>query len=223
MAGNSAAQTMEQMVATFRAAFGVSTATFMGQNLGAEKHDRVRKSFWHHMWLVAVVNTVIAMSVMLLNPFWPKIFLGDDAAAIEYAVSRNNLVMVASIATALSAVISHAIQAFGYPIFGTLNAVIWVLGLRTVWMTFVYPTYPTYMCLIQCFAVTWILSMLSYAVIFFVIYRRYRKGKYHTFVARPNVARSRSDSYTRSFVFTKIESVNIFTSVSKVKVLIFES
>lgn len=178
MAGNSAAQTMEQMVATFRAAFGVSTATFMGQNLGAEKHDRVRKSFWHHMWLVAVVNTVIAMSVMLLNPFWPKIFLGDDAAAIEYAVSRNNLVMVASIATALSAVISHAIQAFGYPIFGTLNAVIWVLGLRTVWMTFVYPTYPTYMCLIQCFAVTWILSMLSYAVIFFVIYRRYRKGKY---------------------------------------------
>ena len=48
-------------------------------------------------------------------------------------------------------------------------------------------------------------------------------SSFHTFVARPNVARSRSDSYTRSFVFTKIESVNIFTSVSKVKVLIFES
>ena len=39
----------------------------------------------------------------------------------------------------------------------------------------------------------------------------------------PNVAMDKSDSYLRVLVLMKMESVNILTSVSKSKVLIFES
>lgn len=178
MAGNSAANTVEQMVSAFRSAFGVSTATFMGQNLGAEKHDRVRKSFWHNMWLVAVINTGICMLVMLTNSYWLKIFLGEDRTAIEYAMTRNNLLMAAGIFAAMTAVLAHAIQAFGYPICSTINALAWVLGLRALWMAFIYPLYPTYSCLIQCFAVSWIMTALCNIVILSILYGRYKKGKY---------------------------------------------
>lgn len=178
MAGNSATSTVEQMVAAFRNAFGVSTSTFMGQNLGAEKHDRVRKSLWHNLWLVVVINTAVCMVVMLTNQHWLKIFLGDDAAAIRFGIARNNLLMAANIFIAINAVLSHAVQAFGYPIFSTVNAVVWVLGLRAVWMAWIYPMFPTYSCLIQCFAVSWGLTMVCNVVIFSVIYRRYRKGRY---------------------------------------------
>ena len=178
LAGNSAVTTVEQMTAAFRNAFGVSTATFMGQNLGAEKHDRVKKSLWHNLWLVLVINTTVCMTVMLTNQYWLKIFLGNDVAAIGFAITRNDLLMMCNIFLAVSVVIGHAIQAFGYPIFSTVNAVVWVLGLRAVWMAFIYPMYPTYSCLIQCFAVSWGLTMVCNLVIFAVIYHRYRKGKY---------------------------------------------
>ena len=178
LAGNSAVSTVEQMVAAFRNAFGVSTATFMGQNLGAEKHDRVRKSLWHNLWLVLVINTAVCMTVMLTNQHWLKIFLGNDTAAIEFAITRNDLLMLCNVFLAVNAVLGHAIQAFGYPVFSTVNAVVWVLGLRAVWMAFIYPTFPTYSCLIQCFCVSWCLTMLCNIAIFTVLYRRYRKGRY---------------------------------------------
>lgn len=178
MAGNSAAATVEQMVSAFRSAFGVSTATFMGQNLGAEKPERVRKSLWHNIWLVTVINTTVCMLVMLTNSYWLRIFLGDDMLAIEYGMTRNNLLMLAGIFAAMMAVLGHAIQAFGYPIFSTVNAVVWVLGLRALWMAFVYPLHPTYASLILCFAVSWGMSALCNIVILSVLYHRYRKGKY---------------------------------------------
>ena len=178
MAGNSATATVEQMVTAFRTSFGVSTATFIGQNLGAEKPDRVRKSLWHNVWLVTVVNTTVALLVGLTNTYWLKIFLGNDTVAIEYAMIRNNLLMTVLIFAAMNAVLGNAIQAFGYPICSTINAVLWVLGLRAVWMAFVYPTYPTYSCLIQCFAVSWIMTTVCNIVIFSIIYGRYKQGKY---------------------------------------------
>ena len=48
-------------------------------------------------------------------------------------------------------------------------------------------------------------------------------SSFHTSVAEPNVARLRSDSYFRDLVFTKMESVNMFTSSVNVKVFILES
>ena len=178
MAGNSAAVTVEQMTASFRGAFATATATFMGQNLGAEKSDRVKKSFWHNIWLVTVINTAVCMVVMLTNSYWLKIFLGNDTAAIEYAMTRNNILMSASIFAAMMAVLGHAIQAFGYPICSTFNALVWVLGLRAVWMAFVYPVWPTYESIIWCFALSWGMTVLCNVGILIVLYHRYNKGKY---------------------------------------------
>lgn len=178
MAGNSAAMTVEQMASAFRNAFGSATGTFIGQNLGAEKPDRVRKSLWHNLWLVLVINTVVSVTVILTNPYWLKLFLKDDVAAIEFAISRNNLLMIVSVFPAITAVLGNAIQAYGYPVFSTANAVLWVLGLRAVWMGLVYPLCPTYPCLVQCFAVSWSMTTLCNVVMFAIIYVRYQHGKY---------------------------------------------
>ena len=86
--------------------------------------------------------------------------------------------MSANVFIAISMILGHAIQAFGYPLCSTLNAVVWVLGLRAVWMAFIYPKFPTYSCLIQCFVVSWFLTLLCNVVIFAVLYSRYKKGTY---------------------------------------------
>ena len=178
MAGNSAASTVEQMNSAFRNAFGSATGTFMGQNLGAEKPDRVKKSLWYNMGLVLAVNTVVSLTLVFTNQYWMHIFLKDDLAAVEYALIRNDILMIASVFAALNAVLGHAIQAFGYPIWSTVNSLVWVLGLRALWMATVYQVYPTYTNLILCFAVTWAVTALCNVVILSFLYARYKKGKY---------------------------------------------
>lgn len=178
MAGNSAASTVEQMTAAFRNAFGAATGTFMGQNIGAEKPDRVRKSLWYNTGLLLAINTVVSLSVILTNEYWIHIFLKNDTAAVEYALIRNDMLMIASVFAAMNAVLGAAIQAFGYPIWSTVNSVVWVLGFRAVWMATVYEATPTYANLILCFSVSWACTMLCNTVILSVLYTRYRRGKY---------------------------------------------
>jgi len=178
MAGNSAASTVEQMTAAFRNAFGAATGTFMGQNIGAEKPDRVRKSLWYNTGLLLAINTVVSLSVLLTNEYWIHIFLKNDTAAVEYALIRNDMLMIASVFAAMNAVLGAAIQAFGYPIWSTVNSVVWVLGFRAVWMATVYEATPTYANLILCFSVSWACTMLCNTVILSVLYTRYRRGKY---------------------------------------------
>jgi len=178
MAGNSAASTVEQMTAAFRTAFAASTSTFIGQNLGAEKPERVRKSFWYNMGLMLLVGSTVSITVFFTNEYWISIFLKDDLEAVKYALIRDDMLMAAYNFAAMNNVIGGAIQAFGYPIWSTVNSVLWVLGLRAVWMAFVYPTFNSYANLILCFVVSWGFTMICNIVIFTVVYIRYSKGKY---------------------------------------------
>ena len=178
MAGNSASTTVEQIVSAFRNAFGASAATFTGQNLGAEKPDRVKKSLWYNLALALAINLCISLTVVLTNDYWMHIFLGNDASALEYALLRSDMLATASVIVVLSAVLGSAVQAFGYPIWNTVNSVLWVFVLRIFWMAYIYPTSPTYANLILCFVVSWLCTTLCNTIIFVVIYLRYLKGKY---------------------------------------------
>ena len=175
VAGNSASATVEQMLGACRLSFGNASATFIGQNLGANKPDRVRDSLLHILWIGAALTLLCGTLLVLAAPMWLKLFLGNDTVAIEYALTRTRIMLQFQFISTIVAVLSQALHAFGYPIFGTLNSIVWILGFRTFWMTFIYPRVLTYQNLIQCFVVAWICTLVCYVIILSVIFRRYRR------------------------------------------------
>jgi Na+-driven multidrug efflux pump len=178
VAGNSAANTMHQITASFRMAFGTAIATFMGQNLGAERPERVRASFFHCVWMCIVLCMPLSLLEWFLGPVWLPIFLGQDAVATSYAMIRVAIMNAFVIFLLMNTLLGHAIQALGYPVFSTVNAAAWVLGFRLFWMSVIYPMYSSYASLIYCFGVSYVLTFICNVVIFTVLYIRYRKGKY---------------------------------------------
>ena len=175
VAGNSASGTVEQMLGACRVSFGSASASFIGQNIGAKNPDRVRDSFLNILWIGVSLTLICGTLLRLTAPIWLKLFL-DDPVAIEYALIRTRIMLQFQFISTTVSVFTQAVQAFGYPIFGKLNSVVWILGFRTFGMNVIYPRVMTDQNLITCFVVAWCCTLVCYVIILSVIYRRYRRG-----------------------------------------------
>lgn len=60
-------------------AFGVSVTTFVGQNFGAQKYDRIRQSVWVCMGMSVVLTGAMSALVITFRPFILGIYTTDPA------------------------------------------------------------------------------------------------------------------------------------------------
>lgn len=178
VAGSSAATTVDSFSSSFIGSFGTTTTAFMGQNLGAEKHDRVKRSFWNCLIMAVTIGIVTGSFFYLTGRFWLRFILTDDLVAIEYAMIKIRFITLFGSVSAANSVLSHAIQSFGYPTFSAVNSISFVFVFRMIWMLTVYPKHQTFEWLMVCFTVSWSLMLLCNMIMFSVIYKRYQKGKY---------------------------------------------
>ena len=178
-AGSSAATNIEGIVSAFTASLGAAAGVFMSQNLGAMKHDRVKKSFYHSLWMAVLTGLVIGGFMYLTGEFWLSLLLGKNSAdAVSFGMVRLLFVTLVYFIAAANGVLGHAIQSFGYPVVSSVSSIVCVLVFRMIWMTWVYPLNENFYCLNACFTVSWTLLLLCNIVSFTIIYRRYLKGKY---------------------------------------------
>ena len=176
IAGHSAAISVENFVHAFVTGFGSSSMTFIGQNIGAQKVDRVKKSFW----LCLLYGTLLAGSLGVLTylsgEFWLGIILGRSAAAaIEYGMLRLFYVILFVFLYAISNVLTGALKSFGYPMLTSITNIFFNLGFRVFWMMCIYPLNVKFSTVMQCYTVSWVLNLIFYLIFFVVVYRRYTK------------------------------------------------
>ena len=176
IAGHSAAVSVESFVQAFVTGFGNSAMTFIGQNIGAKKVDRVKKS----LWLCMVYSTIIAGSLGVLTyltgEFWIGIIVGRTAeVAISYGMLRLFYVIQFVFLYAISNVLVSALKAFGYPMLTSLTNIFFNLGFRVFWMSVVYPRNSQFSTIMFCFTVSWFLNLVFYAIFAMAVYIRYVK------------------------------------------------
>ncbi len=181
VAGNGASNTMQSLSGAVHSSFAASTGVFIGQNLGAEKTDRVKKSFFHCLWISFVFAFIFGIFFYRTGRFWLGFIVPDDPVAVEYAmISMEHIIQFYFIA-AVNGVLGQFIQSFGYSFLSSLNSVVFVLGFRVFWMNLVYPHIESFRGLMFCYTVSWTLLMITNIIMVSVVYRRYTKGKYKRF------------------------------------------
>ena len=177
-AGSSASGTIESIPSAFATSFGATSAVFVGQNLGAGKPDRVRKSFWL-CFLIGVVSTaIVGGAFYLTGEFWLSILVKNDPKAIYYGMIRMFYLCLFYFVAAANNALSHTIQAYGYPAASTVISVVGVLIFRVIWMAAIYPRFQTFDNLMLCFLVSWLTILAANVLTLSIIMARYRKGIY---------------------------------------------
>ena len=178
IAGNSAASSINTIPHAITGSFGIATLTFMGQNIGAKEPERVKRSLLYCLAFSAGIGGALGLFLHLTGGFWTGLIVGTSSTvAIEYSLIRSRWVTQFMFLNGISAVLSPALQAYGYPIYSTINAVM-MLGFRIIWMQIIYPKNPTFAMIMLCFTVSWFMIMAFNAIATSILTHRYNKGYY---------------------------------------------
>lgn len=178
MAGNSAGSAIDHISLNLLAALPVTCGVFVGQNVGAQKHDRVKKTLWYCLAMeIALGIVVTALSFLVSRPIL-KIILPDDPVALELAVVKLNVMLPWITLCGIASLLGQYVRSLGYTASSSACVLICDVVFRMLFVSLVYPYFGTFEVLMFHYAVSYITNSLGHSVIAFVAYRRYLKGKY---------------------------------------------
>ena len=178
MAGNSAMSSIETMMGTIASSPWAATATvFVGQNLGANRTDRVKRSILYPLVISASLGVLLGTLGCLFSRYLAALYVTEEAA-IAAAQTRMMYTLLPLAVSGVNSVLSHVIQAFGYSTFCTVNSVVSVLLFRVFWMNLIYPLDPSFDMLCRCYLVSWLLILtVNVTFTLYLYYGKFKKGK----------------------------------------------
>lgn len=148
-------------------AFGVSITTFVGQNFGAQKYDRIRRGVWICLAMAVGFVGFISIAELLARYFLLGIFTTDPevvrlgAYLMLWIVPFNAVLMPMQ-------VMGGAMQGAGSSTLPTAITSITICLFRILWIFFVVSRFHTLEMLLLCYPLSWCLT----AVVFVTVYLR---------------------------------------------------
>lgn len=143
-------------------AFGTAIVTFVGQNFGAGKMDRIRKAV--KLWLaIAIVTTWMISSLMLVNDrFLLGIFTVDEVV-LDIGVRMIWCIAPYYFLFEFIEILSGALRAEGFVIVSTLMVLCGTCLFRIVWVLFITVGMSMEM-ILYCFPITWGIGAIMFIV-----------------------------------------------------------
>ena len=182
-AGNGAASTIENVISATSGPIAVTAATFIGQNIGARKPDRVNRSFWQCMIFSVLLGGVVSTSVFFTGSFWLGLIVGrGNDVAITFGLVRMSCTTLFYFIACINNVFGSTLQAYGYSSVSAINSIFSVFVFRIIWMQGIYPgcadmpTYRRFFMVTVCFIVSWAIRLVVNIVAYAIVKRRYLRG-----------------------------------------------
>ena len=169
--GNSAAANSDAMIYDAMAAFYMACASFMSQNYGAGKLDRMRKSYFISLAYSFGVGLLLGGGLLLFGRQFLALFT-TESAVIDAGMKR---IMVMGLAYCISAFMDCTIAAsrgLGKTIGPTVIVILGSCVFRVIWVYTIFASVGTIASLYLLYPVSWTLTAGAEMVYFFYLYRK---------------------------------------------------
>ena len=178
VAGNSAASNIEGFVYVGMNAFYQAAISFMGQNVGAGKYNRVNKI------LISAETCVIAVGLFFGNlvVLFAKPLLGiytDSAAVVDAGIVRLGIICTTYCLCGMMDVMVGALRGLGYSIAPMIVSLLGACAFRLLWIATIFQIdrFHTIETVYISYPISWTLTFLAH-VITFLIVRRWLKKRW---------------------------------------------
>ncbi len=161
-----AANKAEAIVWMILGALGVAITTFVGQNFGAEKYKRVRRSIWVCMGMgVSLVGGICAL-LMIFRDIILNIFTADTDVIYLGSYIMTFTIPYIFIFTPVE-VLAGAMRGTGYSVVPTAITFISVCLFRVLWVIVVVSRYHTIPVLAVVYPISWLLAAIAFFITYF--------------------------------------------------------
>ena len=149
-------------------AFGVTITTFVGQNFGAHKYDRMRKSIRTCLVMATVATLLVTGLLLTFGETLYRLFT-DEEVVIQKGMQVLRLLAPFYCTYIGVEVFAGTVRGAGDSLIPMLMTLFGVCVLRVVWVTLIAPMKPDVTFMLLSYPITW-----SFTSILFIIY--YFKG-----------------------------------------------
>ena len=174
ISGNAAAANIESFLYVSLNSFHQTAVNFIGQNAGAGRYDRVKKTLWICLGCAVVLGLVMGLAGWAMGPMLLSLYITDSAEAIGYGMLRLSNVCLLYFLCGMMDVSTGALRGMGSSFVPMLISVLGVCGIRIGWILtlFQLPRFHTPQSLYISYPVSWTITFLCQMTAFFILYKR---------------------------------------------------
>lgn len=172
IAASSAAFNIEIIAYNVMNSFSQACTTFVGQNFGANKIDRCKKTLFLCLIEDAIASGTAILIVLITGKFLLSIF-NNNPEVIEIGYTRLVIIFIAYIFSMLYEVMSGYLRGFGFSLVPAILTTVGVCVLRIIWINTVFPANRTFVTIMIAYPV----SLATTAVLIFIALIIYRPSK----------------------------------------------
>ena len=184
--GNSAAANSDSIIYNVMAAFYTACATFMGQNLGAGKRDRVMKSYFIGVIYSFVAGAILGGALYLFGREFLSLF-SNDRAVIEAGLQRTQIMCFSYAVSAFMDCTIAACRGIGKSLAPTIIVIMGACVFRVTWIYTVFAHFRTIPSLYLLYIFSWTITAIAEIICFTVSYKKLKLPSEHP-IAGENAA-----------------------------------
>lgn len=144
-------------------AFGIAITTFVGQNFGARKYDRMHKSVRTCLAMTMVSTILLSIMFVTLGEYLYMLFT-KDAAVISFGMEMVRFQAPWYISYVCIEILSGAVRGAGDSLVPTVITAVGICVLRISWLLIAVPMRPELTTVMASYPITWVLTSLLFIV-----------------------------------------------------------
>lgn len=179
--GNSVSTSIESFLYTAAASIGQASVSFVGQNAGAKKYDRIKRGMIILYAVSFIVPSLFAGAVILLrDPILalygiPHVESGLEKIAYDAALSRMLLMFIPYFTLGFMELGSGMMQGFGRALTAAVCTLTGACVFRIIWIFTVFAADPTLDAIYISYPISWALTSAAHFVMATITLKKLKK------------------------------------------------
>ncbi len=174
MSGIGAAVNIEGFVYVCLAAYQQTAITFVGQNYGAGRYDRIQKIYRSILVCSAVTVFSIGLLTCIFSHQLLSIYIPGEEEAIAYGVTHILWLCSLYFICGLMEATTGTLRGLGSSLVPMLISVLGVCGIRILWVYTIFQIeqFHTLFGLILSYPISWTVSFVAQLIAFIIVYKK---------------------------------------------------
>lgn len=156
-------------------AMGIAVTTFVGQNIGAGKVERAKKSMWECMGMTILMAGMLSIFFYTFADIFFAFFV-EDANVIALGVSQLRFLTRFYLIYVAVEILSGTLRGMECVVVPTIISIVLICVLRVAWVIFALPIDNSMETVMMSYPVTWAAASAAF-ILYYMYFMRFRFGK----------------------------------------------